>query len=87
MPRRAPALPTFDARSSTIARPGGSTSSSNAGSPAARSTRHALTDRIKTLPFDLFRHEAMMTLQPVGDAVLLEIVDDIFLPLVTPMRS
>ncbi len=43
-----------------------------------------LTPRIIDLPFDLFRHEIMMTLKPVPDHVLRQIVDDIFLPLVTP---
>ena len=43
-----------------------------------------LTPRIIDLPFDLFRHEMMMTLKPVPDHVLRQIVDDIFIPLVTP---
>ncbi|MFC1404021.1 MULTISPECIES: TetR/AcrR family transcriptional regulator [Streptacidiphilus] len=43
-----------------------------------------LTPRIVDLPFDLFRNEAMMTLKPVPDHVLRQIVDDIFIPLVTP---
>jgi AcrR family transcriptional regulator len=43
-----------------------------------------LTPRIVDLPFALFRHEMMMTLQPVPDHVLRQIVDDIFIPLVTP---
>jgi AcrR family transcriptional regulator len=43
-----------------------------------------VTDRIRTLPFDLFRHEALMTLQPLSDAAITEIVDEIFLPLVRP---
>jgi hypothetical protein len=42
-----------------------------------------LTPRIIDLPFDLFRNEMMMTLQPVPDHVLRQIVDDIFIPLVT----
>jgi len=42
-----------------------------------------LTPRIIDLPFDLFRHEMMMTLKPVPDHVLRQIVDDIFIPLVT----
>jgi AcrR family transcriptional regulator len=46
-----------------------------------------LTPRIIDLPFDLFRHEIMMTLQPVPDHVLRQIVDDIFLPLVTACPS
>jgi Tetracyclin repressor-like, C-terminal domain len=41
-----------------------------------------LTPRIVSLPFDLFRHELMMTLKPVPDHVLRQIVDDIFIPLV-----
>jgi AcrR family transcriptional regulator len=42
-----------------------------------------LTPRMITLPADLLRHEAMMSLGTVSDATILEIVDDIFLPLVT----
>ena len=41
-----------------------------------------LPQRVVTLPFDLFRHEAVMTLAEVPDAVIVEIVDVIFLPLV-----
>jgi AcrR family transcriptional regulator len=43
-----------------------------------------LTPRIVSLPFDLWRHEVMMTLKAVPDHVLRQIVDDIFLPLVAP---
>ena len=46
-----------------------------------------LTPRIIALPFDLFRNEMMMTLKPVPDHVLRQIVDDIFLPLVTTQRA
>jgi hypothetical protein len=46
-----------------------------------------LTPRIIDLPFALFRHEMMMTLKPVPDHVLRQIVDDIFIPLVTPQRT
>jgi AcrR family transcriptional regulator len=42
-----------------------------------------LTPRIIDLPFDLFRNEMLMTLKPVPDHVLRQIVDDIFIPLVT----
>jgi len=42
-----------------------------------------LTPRIIDLPFDLFRNEMMMTLKPVPEHVLRQIVDDIFVPLVT----
>ena len=45
-----------------------------------------LTPRIINLPFDLFRNEMMMTLKPVPDHVLRQIVDDIFIPLVTTKR-
>ena len=41
-----------------------------------------LTERIKTLPFVLLRHEILSTYAPVPDHVLEEIVDTIFLPLV-----
>ena len=41
-----------------------------------------LTPRIASLPFDLLRGEAMMTLRPVAPEVIEEIVDTIFLPLV-----
>ncbi|AXE83857.1 TetR/AcrR family transcriptional regulator [Streptomyces sp. Go-475] len=41
-----------------------------------------LTPRIASLPFDLLRAEAMMTLRPVAPEVIEEIVDTIFLPLV-----
>jgi AcrR family transcriptional regulator len=41
-----------------------------------------ISERIARLPFDLLRHEVLMTLQPVPDAAIEEIVDTIFLPLV-----
>jgi AcrR family transcriptional regulator len=43
-----------------------------------------LTPRIIALPFDLFRNEILMTLKPVPDHALRQIVDDIFIPLVSP---
>lgn len=39
------------------------------------------TPRIVSLPFDLVRHEALMTLKPVAAETIIEIVDSIFLPL------
>lgn len=42
-----------------------------------------VTRRIADLPFALFRHELLMTLRPVPDSVIDEIVDTIFLPLVS----
>jgi AcrR family transcriptional regulator len=41
-----------------------------------------LTPRIATVPYDLWRNEVMLTLKPVPDHVLRQIVDDIFIPLV-----
>jgi hypothetical protein len=46
-----------------------------------------LTPRIANLPTDLMRHELLMTLQPVPEHTLVDIVDNIFLPLVTRRRS
>jgi AcrR family transcriptional regulator len=40
-----------------------------------------VTDRIARLPVELFRYEILMTLQPLSDAAIEEIVDTIFLPL------
>ena len=45
-------------------------------------TAARLSPRIIALPFDLFRHEALMTLKPVSHDTIVEIVDSIFLPLV-----
>ena len=41
-----------------------------------------LTPRVVSLPIDLVRHELLQTRAPVPDAVLVEIVEEIFLPLV-----
>jgi AcrR family transcriptional regulator len=41
-----------------------------------------VTPRIANLPFDLFRHELLMTMKPMADEVIEEIIDTIFLPLV-----
>jgi AcrR family transcriptional regulator len=41
-----------------------------------------VSERVARLPIDLFRHELMMTLRPVPDQSIVEIVDDVFLPLV-----
>lgn len=38
--------------------------------------------RVAALPFDLFRHEVLMTLRPVSEEFVVSVVDDIFLPLV-----
>jgi AcrR family transcriptional regulator len=42
-----------------------------------------LTPRARTVAFDLFRHELLMTLRPTTDDVIVAIVDEVFLPLVT----
>lgn len=42
----------------------------------------ALPPRVVTLPTDLLRYEMLMARGPVPDPVLVEIVDDVFLPLV-----
>ena len=41
-----------------------------------------VTRRMATLPVDLARHELLITRAPVPETALIEIVDDIFLPLV-----
>lgn len=43
-----------------------------------------IPQRVQTLPFDLFRNEALMTFGPVSDDFIVSVVDDIFLPLVLP---
>lgn len=40
-----------------------------------------VTERIARLPGDLFRYEILMTLRPLSDEAIEEIVDTIFLPL------
>jgi AcrR family transcriptional regulator len=39
------------------------------------------SDRVVDLPFDLFRHEMLMTMKPATDAALVAIVDEVWLPL------
>jgi AcrR family transcriptional regulator len=41
-----------------------------------------VSERIARLPADLFRYEVLMTLHPLSDETIEEIVDTIFLPLV-----
>jgi AcrR family transcriptional regulator len=43
-----------------------------------------LTPRIVSLPTDLARHEVLMTFEPLSDNAIKEIVDEVFLPLVSP---
>jgi AcrR family transcriptional regulator len=46
-----------------------------------------LTKRIISLPIDLVRHEGLMTQKPVPRAVIAEILDSIFLPLVATKEA
>jgi hypothetical protein len=41
-----------------------------------------VSDRVARVPVDLFRYELMMTLKPIADEVIEDIVDTVFLPLV-----
>ncbi|QRY63317.1 TetR/AcrR family transcriptional regulator [Gordonia sp. PDNC005] len=41
-----------------------------------------LTPLVRAVPFNLYRHEVLMTLKPVPDETLEAIVDEVFLPLV-----
>ncbi|MDT7801083.1 MAG: hypothetical protein QOI78_4516 [Actinomycetota bacterium] len=45
-------------------------------------TLAALPARVVTLPADLLRNEIFFAREPIGEDTLLEIVDDVFLPLV-----
>jgi AcrR family transcriptional regulator len=40
--------------------------------------------RVVNVPFDLYRHEVFMTMQPVGDDTIREIIDEVWLPLLDP---
>jgi hypothetical protein len=51
------------------------------GSQAARRLGQ-VSERIARLPGDLFRYEILMTLRPLSEEAIEEIVDTIFLPLV-----
>jgi hypothetical protein len=42
-----------------------------------------LSPRIRSLPVDIVRHDLIMNQEPVPDSTMVEIVDKIFLPLVT----
>lgn len=53
------------------------------GRAAARGeARGDISPRVATLPIDLFRHELLVTRSPAPERVIVEIVDDVFLPLV-----
>jgi AcrR family transcriptional regulator len=42
---------------------------------------------VLTMPFDLMRHDLLMTYKPIPDDRILEIVDDIFMPLVAANQT
>jgi AcrR family transcriptional regulator len=44
-----------------------------------------LTARVRTVATDLYRHDLLMTAAPLSDDQLVAIVDEVFLPLVTPL--
>lgn len=41
-----------------------------------------LTPRVRSVVFDLFRHDLLMTLKPLPEEAIVAIVDEVFLPLV-----
>lgn len=45
-----------------------------------------LTPRVRTVAFDLFRHDLLMSLKAVPDEEITAIVDEVFLPLVSAQR-
>jgi hypothetical protein len=47
--------------------------------------RPDLPERVRRVPFDLFRSEAILRLGKVPEEELVSIVDDVFLPLVRPV--
>ncbi|MCV7252975.1 TetR/AcrR family transcriptional regulator [Mycobacterium hackensackense] len=44
-----------------------------------------LPPRVVSLPSDLFRHEVLMTMAPATPETIIEIVDEVFLPLATAL--
>jgi len=46
-----------------------------------------LTPRVRTVAVDLLRHDLLVTFRPVPENDLVAIVDEVFLPLVTPHRG
>ena len=45
-----------------------------------------ITPRVRTVAFDLFRHDLLMTLAPLAEQDIIGIVDEVFLPLVRPLE-
>ncbi|ACU77357.1 transcriptional regulator, TetR family [Catenulispora acidiphila DSM 44928] len=46
----------------------------------------AIPPAVLSMPFDLIRHEMLMTYKPIAPERVIEIVDDLFMPLVTINR-
>jgi hypothetical protein len=47
---------------------------------------NTIPDAVLSMPFDLMRHDLLMTLKPVSDDRVKAIVDDLFLPLIVAYR-
>ncbi len=45
-----------------------------------------LTPRVRSVVFDLFRHDLLMTMKPLTEEAITEIIDEVFLPLVSAGR-
>jgi hypothetical protein len=54
--------------------------------PAARAPGRAEI-AVLTMPFDLMRHDLLMTLKPVSRERIQSIVDDLFMPLLAAYRD
>jgi len=39
------------------------------------------SERVRSLPVDLLRHDLLMTLEQIPDDTIVQIVDDVYLPL------
>jgi AcrR family transcriptional regulator len=73
----------FETTLEQITRSGGEVMATLLARAAARGeARTDVSPRVARLPFDLLRHELIITHQPPSHQALDEIVDDIFLPLV-----
>ncbi len=46
-----------------------------------------LTPRVRTVAIDLMRHHMLLTFKSVSDADIVGIVDEVFLPLVRPLKN